>query len=65
LFLDKARLKRNQAYRKQHLCHCDGYWFPHRKGSLQCRLGANYMGMQVDPEPVEDYEPPDDDALPF
>lgn len=65
LFLDKDRLKRNKSYRKDLLCHCDGYWFPHRKGSLQCREGANYAGMQQEPEVVKDYVDPEDDDLPF
>lgn len=65
LFLDKARLARNLSYRKLHLCHCDGYWFPHRKGSLKCCEGANYAGLQEPPEPPFDYVSPEEDDLPF
>jgi hypothetical protein len=58
LYLDKTRLARNKAYQKLCLCYCDGYWFPHRKGSLACKFGKNYAMMQVDPEEVTEYTLP-------
>lgn len=33
LKLDKAKQRENHSAK----CKCDGYWFPHRKGSLWCR----------------------------
>lgn len=27
---------------KTEVCHCDGYWFPHRKASLYCTFNPNY-----------------------
>lgn len=66
LFLDKHRLQRNQSYRKLHLCECDGYWFPHRKGSYQCvNGGANPRGMMIAPEEPPSYESPPEEDLPF
>lgn len=44
LRLDKHRMHETRAQR----CHCDGYAFPHRKGSKWCRF---YAGVLTD----EDY----------
>ena len=28
----------NERKNKKHTCHCDGYHFPHRSGSLGCKF---------------------------
>ncbi|CAN0298503.1 unnamed protein product, partial [Chrysoparadoxa australica] len=34
---DSLRLDRwKQADHRRSRCHCAGWWFPHRRGSLQC-----------------------------
>lgn len=52
LYLDRYRLTSERARggsyrggqdpaRRERVCACDGYWFPHRRGSLRCQ---HYQG---------------------
>lgn len=48
LRLDRWKLRDHRAAR----CHCDGYWFPHRRGSKWC---SEYRGVISDADLEERY----------
>jgi hypothetical protein len=38
--------------RKTKTCNCDGYWFPHREGSLWCNYATNEVAKRRDRHPA-------------
>jgi hypothetical protein len=46
-YIDKRRASRGATQN----CYCDGYFYPHRRGSRCCRNGgSNPLGLVLDPD---------------